>query len=222
MNLRNTLFCIVFLVAAACAPAANSPTATLLPPQPTQESSLVPTVEQLVPAAEPTPTAESIAETVPQDSAPAAQSASAVAWLDLPITNARTGESFTLADFAGKTVFVEPMATWCTNCKRQLGDVAQVYGQLSADEYVFVSFSVGENVDNVTLANYADENGWNWIFAVASTELIAGMVSSFGRSVITPPSTPHFVILRDGSLSALSTGFESPDELLTQLTEASA
>jgi hypothetical protein len=33
-------------------------------------------------------------------------------WLTLPLTNARTGETFTLADFAGKTVFVHPMATW--------------------------------------------------------------------------------------------------------------
>jgi hypothetical protein len=30
----------------------------------------------------------------------------------LPIVDVRTGETFTLAEFAGKTVFVEPMATW--------------------------------------------------------------------------------------------------------------
>ena len=33
-------------------------------------------------------------------------------WLTMPLTNARSGETFTLADFAGKTVFVHPMATW--------------------------------------------------------------------------------------------------------------
>ncbi|KPK07150.1 MAG: hypothetical protein AMJ56_13680, partial [Anaerolineae bacterium SG8_19] len=40
------------------------------------------------------------------------------AWQQLTLTNARTGETFTLADFGGQTVFVEPMATWCSNCRR--------------------------------------------------------------------------------------------------------
>lgn len=30
----------------------------------------------------------------------------------VPIVDARTGETFTLAEYAGKTIFVEPMATW--------------------------------------------------------------------------------------------------------------
>ena len=30
----------------------------------------------------------------------------------LPLVDVRSGETFTLAEFAGKTVFVEPMATW--------------------------------------------------------------------------------------------------------------
>jgi hypothetical protein len=33
-------------------------------------------------------------------------------WTKLPLTNAHTGETFTLANFAGKTVYIEPMATW--------------------------------------------------------------------------------------------------------------
>jgi hypothetical protein len=33
-------------------------------------------------------------------------------WYNLPLTNARTGATFKLADFAGKTVFVKPMAIW--------------------------------------------------------------------------------------------------------------
>ena len=30
----------------------------------------------------------------------------------LPLVDARSGATFTLAEYAGKTVFVEPMATW--------------------------------------------------------------------------------------------------------------
>ncbi len=37
---------------------------------------------------------------------------SAPEWTRLPLVNARTGASFTLADFAGKTVYVHAMADW--------------------------------------------------------------------------------------------------------------
>lgn len=32
--------------------------------------------------------------------------------LSLSLTDARTGVSFRLSDYAGQTVFIEPMATW--------------------------------------------------------------------------------------------------------------
>ena len=51
-------------------------------------------------------------------------------WQDLPLTNAQTGETFSLADFAGQTVYVEPMATWCANCRQQLGNVNEAKMQL--------------------------------------------------------------------------------------------
>src|SRR5215475_4612241 len=58
---------------------------------------------------------------VPPAAAPPANERSA--WHALPLVNARTGQAFTLADFAGKTVYVEPMATWCTNCRQQMGTI---------------------------------------------------------------------------------------------------
>ena len=33
-------------------------------------------------------------------------------WYNLPLTDARTGATFKLADFGGKTVFLKPMAIW--------------------------------------------------------------------------------------------------------------
>jgi thiol-disulfide isomerase/thioredoxin len=138
-------------------------------------------------------------------------------WIKVPLTNARTGESFTLADFVGKTIFVEPMATWCINCRRQLPNVEAARKQLNSDQYVFVGLSVAENVDNATLAKYVDSQGWNFIFAVAPEPLLQGMVNAFGRTVVTPPSTPHFIIRPNGTLSKIFTGSHTADELIAQL-----
>ena len=52
------------------------------------------------------------------------------AWLQAELINASTGESFTLADFEGKTVYVEPFATWCGNCRKQLNNAKAAKSEL--------------------------------------------------------------------------------------------
>lgn len=36
----------------------------------------------------------------------------AAGWQDIALRDVRTGETFTFADFAGRTVYVHPMARW--------------------------------------------------------------------------------------------------------------
>ena len=144
----------------------------------------------------------------------------AAAWQQLVLTNARTGETFTFADFAGKTVFVEPMATWCSNCRQQLGNVSTAKAQLNSDEVVFVALSVETNISDADLAQYADAAGFDWLFAVATPELLQALVGTFDRTITNPPSTPHFIIRPDGSTTALVTGIESPELLIEAINAA--
>jgi thiol-disulfide isomerase/thioredoxin len=138
----------------------------------------------------------------------------------LALTDARTGQAFTLADFAGKTVFVEPMATWCSNCRQQLNNLRAAREQLAGDDVIFVALSVETNISSADLARYADEQGFDWIFAVATPELLEGLVGEFGRSITNPPATPHFLIKPDGSVSELKTGIEPADAIVQQVGEA--
>lgn len=142
------------------------------------------------------------------------------AWQHLPLTNASSGETFTLADFAGKTVFVEPMATWCTNCRRQLGNVRQAREQLEGEDVVFVALSVETNIGDGDLAQYAQEAGFDWVFAVMTPEMLQQLVDAFGRAIGNPPSTPHFVIRPDGTTTELVTGIDPPEQLIAQLQGA--
>ncbi len=140
-------------------------------------------------------------------------------WLALPLTNARTGETFTLADFSGKTLFVETMATWCSNCRRQLQNVSAAKGQLG-DDVVFVALSVETNVSDAELARYADDEGFDWLFAVATPELLQILADEYGRTIVNPPSTPHFIVRPDGSTTDLVTGIDSPETLVNDLMAA--
>jgi thiol-disulfide isomerase/thioredoxin len=158
--------------------------------------------------------AEEMAETMDEEMA----MTDAPAWMTIALTDVRSGDTFTLADFAGKTVFVEPMATWCTNCRRQLGNVSQAKAQLGdSEDVVFVSLSVETNIGDGDLANYTQETGFDWAFAVATPEMLVSLVETFGQSITNPPSTPHFIIRPDGSTTELTTGYEGPDEILQNL-----
>ena len=142
------------------------------------------------------------------------------AWQQISLTNARTGVSFTLADFEGKTVFVEPMATWCGNCRRQLTNVREARQQLASDDVVFVGLSVETTISDAELANYADGEGFEWLFAVLTPELLSELAGEFGRAIANPPATPHFVIRPDGSSTDLVTGIEPAAQLIAQITSA--
>lgn len=141
------------------------------------------------------------------------------AWQELALVDATTGETFTLGGFAGKTVFVEPMATWCTNCRQQLGNVAQARSQLG-DDVVFVALSLETTLDPAELAQYQQTNGFDWTFAVMSAELLGQLADEFGRSITSAPSTPHFIIRPDGTFTELSTGINDPQALIAMIRDA--
>lgn len=142
------------------------------------------------------------------------------AWQTISLTDVRSGQTFTLADFAGKTVFVETMATWCSNCRQLLGNVAAARSQMAGEDVLFVALSVETNISDAALADYTEQTGFDWTFAVASPELLQELAATFGTTIVNPPATPHFVIRPDGSYTDLATGIKSPDAIISQLQEA--
>ncbi|GAB4548255.1 MAG: hypothetical protein OHK0023_11040 [Anaerolineae bacterium] len=157
-------------------------------------------------------------------------------WMTIELMDAQTGEAFTLADFEGKTVLVEPMATWCSTCRRQLGYTAQLIRALMEDtatkgdneeeyedQFVFIALSVETNLAADTLARYAERFEFPLKFAVMNQDMLRALVAEFGRSAANPPSSPSFIIRADGTFTELKVGVELPEEILANLeTEAAA
>lgn len=216
--MKRLLFIIplLALIAVACSPqAASTPTEVATTVVPATE--LVPTEEEMQATTEPTPIPAT------EESAPAAPAAySGPDWTQLTLTNSRTGETFTLADFAGKTVWVEPMASWCTNCLGQQKLVREAIAELGADasNYVFISLSVEPNDNDTIIAEYAERNEFAWLFAVATPDMVLALVEQYGRTITSPPSTPHFILGPAGTASDLSTGRHSSKEIREQLATA--
>lgn len=219
--LHLVMICLL-AVLAACAPAA-APSPTVVPP-----TAVPPTVEPtIVAAAAPSPTMEAagsggvgaVATSAP---AAAAQSAVAPAWLELALVDARTGATFTLADFSGKTVLARAMAQWCTNCRNgQARWRDEVLTQINPDNVVFVTLDIETNSTAASLASYAESNNFPWLFAVATPELVQALSAQFGSTVLVPPSEPQWVINPDGSVSDLISDRSSAN-LVTLLSGASS
>jgi thiol-disulfide isomerase/thioredoxin len=135
-------------------------------------------------------------------------------WQTMELTDARTGEPFALADFHGRTIHVQPMATWCGACRQQLTNIQEALATTDPEgNVVFVAISVETDLDPATLGAYSETLGFDWPFAVASPDMLWGLVDEFGRTLANPPATPHFVIRPDGSFTELETGIQTPGEL---------
>ena len=146
------------------------------------------------------------------DAATSGGDAAASTWTELRLTDV-SGETFVISDLAGRPVFVENFATWCSNCLRQLGDT-QKAAAAAGDSAVFLALSVETDLDAATVADYAEKNGFADIrFAVMTPDFLAAMSDAFGTTALNPPSTPKVLVDASGAPGEMVTGFESPSEI---------
>ena len=152
-----------------------------------------------------------------EEAAPAAAPIDAPAWLTAELTDACSGETFALADFAGKTVYIESMATWCVNCHAQLTRVKDAAAQIpdeALDDVVFVALSSEVDLPREALATYAADNAFPFIFAVLPAEVLQAMAADLGQEIAVPPAMPLLVIAPDGTVGDLHTGGASVEDVL--------
>ncbi len=145
------------------------------------------------------------------------------AWMTTELTDACSGETFVLADFAGKTVYLEAMATWCPPCRDQLARVKEAAAQIPAEErdkVAFVALSSEVDLPRETLAEYAAANDFPFVFAVMPAAMLQAMVDDLGQEVAVPPATPHLIMAPDGTVGEVHTGGDDAAAVLALLAAA--
>jgi hypothetical protein len=142
-------------------------------------------------------------------------------WFAIPFTDARSGQSITLASYSGKAVFIEGMAAWCTNCLNQQHQDVLARQQLASlgIDVTFISLDVDPSENAAQLAQYAQDKGFTWTFALASKPLMDGLINQFGRTITNPSSTPIFIIAPDGKLSELLVNGHNADDLVARIKQ---
>jgi thiol-disulfide isomerase/thioredoxin len=142
----------------------------------------------------------------------------APAWFGAALTDAVTGETFHLEDFEGKVVLVELMAVWCTTCRAQQGEIVALHEQLGMpDDLVTLSLDIDPNENQDDLKAYVEQNGFEWPFAVAGTEVAREIGMLYGDQFINPPSAPVLIIDRHGQAHPLGFGVKSAGDLAREV-----
>lgn len=198
----------VLLIVGACSAGTSAPAPTTGPASAATEA----------PAHTPAASGDPAASGVPAASgAPAVELSQA--WATAPLVNVATGQTFRIADYAGRVIVIETMAIWCANCKAQQIDVETALGRLPADSVVYVVLDVDPNENGQSLAAYREQNGFTGDYAIAGNDVARSLAAEFGDQVLNPPSTPVIVVGRDGKVTLTAFGRKSPDEIVA-LAEA--
>jgi thiol-disulfide isomerase/thioredoxin len=135
-------------------------------------------------------------------------------WFTLEMTDVRTGESFSVDDFAGKVVLIETMAQWCPTCLKQEDEVRTLHELLGEPEdLVSISLDVDLNEDEASLKEYAETWGYDWRFAVSPLLVSRALGNLYSAQYLNPPLAPMLVIGRDGNAIQLPYGVKSAETL---------
>jgi thiol-disulfide isomerase/thioredoxin len=206
------LLAAVALLAAACGgvgaatpPASESP-AAVAPPDASEEPPASGTV--------PPPTADAgtaTPVTAPPTAAPPTIDAT---WAHVDLTDVATGETFRIADLAGRAVIVETMAIWCANCRAQQGEVYRALDELDPARVAYVLLDVDPNETGESLARYRTDNGFTGTYAIAGREVARALAQQFGDQVLNPPSTPMILIGSDGTVTLTGFGHKSAEAVV--------
>lgn len=210
MKTKRIVVNLILLLSFVLAACGGAPTDTMME-KPTESAVMdKPTEEALMPHDTPLP--DAMTEPTPE------AMMESPAWYGASLTNVQTGSAFTINDLKGKVVLVETMAIWCSNCKRQQGQVRDLHALLGErDDFVSLGLDIDPNESADALKSYVDANDFHWYYAVPSVDVAREIASLYGDQFLNPPSTPMLIIDRKGVAHPLPFGIKSADDLMNAL-----
>jgi len=135
-------------------------------------------------------------------------------WFDMELTDAQTGQTFTMNDYAGKVVLLETMAMWCPNCLIQASQVNKLPELLeNPEDLIIVSLDVDVNEDEASLKEYASSYRFDWHYAVAPLGVARALGNLYSAEYLNPPLSPMLIIDRDGNVHQLEYGIKKAETL---------
>lgn len=121
------------------------------------------------------------------------------------------GNSVSLSDFQGKTIFVNFWTTWCPPCRIEMPDIEALYQEYKNNNIVVIGINILEPED--TVRQFVEQGNYNWIFVLDSS----GRVTENYEVALIPTS---FFIDREGIIRGVTIGTMTKLNMEDKLAEA--
>ena len=142
-----------------------------------------------------TETQEEATETEPEEEEEAAEEVKTIPAIDFTLKD-QYGNTHTLSDYKGKTVFLNFWATWCSPCRAEMPDIQKLYEEFQQEDVVILGVAapnLGREKSEVGIKGFLEENGYTYP-VVMDTE--AEAFQAYGINSF--PTT--FMIDKDGNV----------------------
>ncbi|MDA1197008.1 MAG: hypothetical protein O2779_03530 [Nanoarchaeota archaeon] len=129
-------------------------------------------------------------------------------WMRHRFTDIRTGDTFSIDDFAGETVLFESFAVWCPKCTKQ----QHVFKEMEGD-VIHISLDTDPNEDVAVVRDHITRNGFDWYYAISPAEVTKDLIDYFGITIVNAPAIPVVMVCSDGEARMLPNGHKDIEEL---------
>lgn len=142
-----------------------------------------------------TETQEEATETEPEEEEEAAEEVKTIPAIDFTLKD-QYGNTHTLSDYKGKTVFLNFWATWCSPCKAEMPDIQKLYEEFQQEDVVILGVAapnLGREKSEEGIKGFLEENGYTYpvVMDTGAEAFQAYGINSF-------PTT--FMIDKDGNV----------------------
>lgn len=143
---------------------------------------------------------------------------SSLSWTKIPMTDAVTGEQFTIDELAklGKPVLLHTFAVWCPACSMQLHESENMLTS-SPDAFTLVGIDIDPNENQDMVKRHIENEKFTGHFAAAPKELTRGMVGTFGTGFAL--ELPQTVIVCNYTVNHIGSGLFRAQILKSALSQ---
>ena len=148
-----------------------------------------------------TETQEEATEAEPEEEEETAEEVKTIPAIDFTLKD-QYGNTHTLSDYKGKTVFLNFWATWCSPCKAEMPDIQKLYEEFQQEDVVILGVAapnLGREKSEEGIKGFLEENGYTYP-VVMDTE--AETFQAYGINSF--PTT--FMIDKDGNVFGYISG----------------
>ena len=131
--------------------------------------------------------------------------------VDFTLTD-QFGNSHSLSDYKGKTIFLNFWATWCPPCRAEMPDIQKIYdtANIDGDDALIIlgvaAPDYGREKDEKGIKQFLEENGYTYPVLMDQD---AELFTAYG--IYSYPTT--FMIDRDGNVFGYASGQLSEDTM---------